>query len=70
MLHDRGHLEMARRHLVEGEARVARQRAIVDNLKARGHSTQLALALLASLQETLRQMRAHRDYLERCDREG
>ncbi len=61
---DREHLELARRHLVEGQARVARQQALVDELQASGYPTGLARALLGSLTETLRQMQAHRDYLE------
>ena len=67
---DREHLELARRHLVEGEARVARQLALISELKAAGHPTGLARELLGSLIETLRQMRAHRDYLEARGREG
>lgn len=64
MRHEREHLELARRHLVEGKARIARQWALIRELQAAGHPTGLAYELLRSLQATLRQMQAHRDYLE------
>ena len=70
MTQDREHLELARRHLVEGAARVARQEALVAELQAAGHPTGLARQLLDSLNDTLSQMRAHRDYLEARDREA
>jgi hypothetical protein len=63
MLHDREHLNLARRHLVDGEMRIARQKRIIADLRAGGHPTGLAEDLLASLLETLRQMQAHHDYL-------
>lgn len=61
---------MAQRHLVEGRARVARQRWLIRELEAAGQPTDLAEQLLTSLVEALRQMRIHRDYLEDREREG
>lgn len=58
------HLRLARQHLVDGEARIARQAELVERLEAGGHPSELARALLVSFEETLDQMRAHRDYLE------
>jgi len=68
--YERAHLEMERRHLVEAEARVARQRELVGELIDLGRPTDLARQLLASLVETTRQRRVHRDYLEQRAREG
>jgi hypothetical protein len=63
------HLDLARRHLAAAEGRVARQRAILSDLRAHGYPTELAADLLNSLIETQRQMRAHYDFLQREDRE-
>jgi len=57
---------LARRHLAEGRARIARQRELICELEEAGQPTELAEELLRALIETLRQMRAHRDFLERC----
>jgi hypothetical protein len=59
-----GELEMARRHVAEAEARIARQHRIIDRLRRCGASTALAEQLLASMVETIALMRAHRDMLE------
>jgi hypothetical protein len=61
--HEREHLELARRHVVEGKLRIARQQLLIRELQAAGHPTGLAWELLQSLQETLRQMEAHHNYL-------
>ena len=49
--------EMARRHVVEDEARVARQTAPMDHFQAKGLDTARAVELLASVQDALRLMR-------------
>jgi hypothetical protein len=59
------HLELARRHVAEADARIARQRVLLAELRAQGFPTELAVDLLASLMETARQMRLHYDYLRR-----
>jgi hypothetical protein len=50
-------LEMAQRHVAEGEARVAHQTALVAELARDGHNTARADALLATLKNTLHLMR-------------
>jgi hypothetical protein len=52
-------LEMARRHVVEGEARVASQSALVTGLVQKGHDTTAAELLLSTMSESLLLMRAH-----------
>ncbi|MFL5295830.1 MAG: hypothetical protein ACJ798_05550 [Phenylobacterium sp.] len=64
MSQDREHLDLARRHMTEGKARVEAQQQLIGRLEEGGHSTVLAQQLLDSLVETLIQMRVHRDYLE------
>jgi hypothetical protein len=46
-------LEMAQRHVAEGEARVAQQMALIAELARDGHNTARAQALLATLKGTL-----------------
>jgi hypothetical protein len=52
-------LEQARRHVREGEGRVAAQERLIAELAADGHDTFAAWELLRSLQETLTAMRQH-----------
>jgi hypothetical protein len=61
---DRQHLQLAKRHLVDGGRRIDRQRLLIARLRARGQPTELAEQLLVSLQDTLAQMQVHRDYLK------
>jgi hypothetical protein len=51
-------LEQAQRHVVEAEARVAHQTALVAELTRDGHETTAAELLLSTMQETLLLMRA------------
>jgi hypothetical protein len=64
------HLELARRHLAEGGARVARQRELLYELYEHGHPTDLAADLLDAMIATMEQMEAHYDYLRREERDG
>ena len=50
-------LQAAERHVAEGEARVAQQRARVDVLEQRGEDASLALGLLRTMEATLETMR-------------
>lgn len=50
-------LEMARRHVIEGEARVASQRERVAELAGQGLDTTQADEILATFEGTLRLMR-------------
>ncbi len=53
-------LEMALRHVIEAEARVMRQRALVSRLDpGSGRVAELARALLADFQSDLEAHRAH-----------
>lgn len=61
-------LAMARRHVAEGEVRIEAQKDLIGRLEDAGQPTELAEQLLASLEATMAQMRAHRDYLERAAR--
>jgi hypothetical protein len=54
------HLPQADRHITEGEARVARQRALVGELAADGHDAAMAEGLLATMLASLARMREHR----------
>lgn len=56
-------LAMAHRHVVEGEARVARQIALVARLRQQGHDTAVAEDLLDEFEASLADMREHRDRL-------
>ena len=46
------HLAQAERHVLEGEALVARQREIVERLGRGGHDTREAMDLLTQFEET------------------
>jgi hypothetical protein len=52
-------LAMVRRHVREGEMHVARQRAVVDRLRAEGLPVAEAEALLATFEDLQRQHEAH-----------
>jgi hypothetical protein len=47
---------MARRHVAEGEARVARQQALVADFETKGYDTSQALSLLGAMRHALRLM--------------
>jgi hypothetical protein len=52
-------LAMATRHVRQSEGRVARQRQVVEKLRADGHDTTKAENILAMLEALLRQHREH-----------
>ncbi len=54
-------LEMADRHVAEGEGHIARQREIIADFARRGQSTIAATDLLRQFEETQAQHVAHRD---------
>ena len=47
-----GHLELAERHVAEGEQHLARQRRLIAELERDGHDTALALELLREFERT------------------
>lgn len=57
-------LEMVRRHVRQGAARVARQFRLVAKLRADGRPTEVAEQLLASFEEVQRQHETHLARLE------
>jgi hypothetical protein len=63
-------LQMVRRHVREGEARVRRQREIVMKMWEMGAPTNIAVTLLEAFQDTLRQHKAHLVRLEARDDAG
>jgi len=52
-------LALARRHVILGEVLVARQMAIVEQLRRQGHDSAPAERLLATLRQSLNAMREH-----------
>jgi hypothetical protein len=52
-------LEMVTRHIREGAEHVAKQRALIAELRANGHPTGEAEALLATFEDLQRQHEAH-----------
>ena len=53
-------LEMARRHVAEGERLVAEQQALIVSLRADGHPTDQAEEFLAALLRTLAECKSTR----------
>ncbi|HVU29239.1 MAG TPA: hypothetical protein VHE36_02455 [Sphingomicrobium sp.] len=50
---ERRHLAIADRIIVQGEARIQKQRALIERLRLRGANTDSAETFLALLEETL-----------------
>jgi hypothetical protein len=57
-------LELAIRHVAEGELKVARQRELVAWLERGGHPTDQAEKLLKLLETILREMISHKEFIE------
>jgi hypothetical protein len=55
------HLAMAQRFIAEGEARVKKQMQLIARLRASGHPTHEAEALLAEHKRALLRLRNHLD---------
>jgi hypothetical protein len=56
-------LVQAIRHCKEGAARIARQEALLEELRRDHHPTEQAEALLVTFKTTLACMKAHRDLI-------
>lgn len=56
-------LEMAERYLAEQEARIAKQRQLIDRLEVGGHSTREAVVFLEKMYQILVEMQGHRDFI-------
>ena len=61
MRHRKADLDLVKRHVVDAEKRVAKQRELVDELERDGYSTTEAHELLEVMVDLLDQMRAHAD---------
>jgi hypothetical protein len=59
------HLEMAHRHVSDGERHVARQRALIAELDRDGHDSWRARLLLQQFEDMLRLHVQERDRLEK-----
>jgi hypothetical protein len=57
-------LELASRHIAEGEINVARQRGLVTWLERGGHPTEQAEKLLKLLENILQEMIKHKEFIE------
>jgi hypothetical protein len=57
------HLVQAERHIALGERHIARQIEIIAELEQTGHSTQLAIDLLAIYRDLQLTHVAHRDHI-------
>ena len=57
-------LDMAVRHVDEGERHVVQQERILSELRLRGQPTDMAENLLGEFRQTLEQHKEHRDYIE------
>jgi len=58
---ERADLEKADRDIQEGEARIAHQMALIEELRRDGHDTDEAEKLLWTLQQSLDAWKAHRE---------
>ncbi|WP_041357822.1 hypothetical protein [Methylorubrum extorquens] len=61
------HLELACRHIVEGEIRVTRQLLVITRLQEQGHDTAEAETLLAQFEQGFVLMREHLRILQAED---
>ena len=59
------HLELANRHIAEGQQRIAAQKARIAGLERDGRDTTASNELLESFEETLELMMRHRDLILR-----
>jgi len=58
------HYELAKRHVAEAEARIIRQREIIERLTAAGHDAGAAHNLLETMEASLKIMRVHLRQIE------
>jgi hypothetical protein len=61
MRHTKADIERAKRHVVDAEKRVAKQRVLVDELERDGHRTAGARELMQVMVDLLDQIRTHAD---------
>jgi hypothetical protein len=56
----RRHLAQAEQHVAEAEAKIVRQRQLIEKLRRDGHETDLAESLLYALETSLHAFEHHR----------
>jgi hypothetical protein len=61
MVYTQADLDMANRHIAEGENHIVDQERVVNRLVAVGVSTEAAESLLSEFNHTLKKHREHRD---------
>jgi hypothetical protein len=61
-------LREAERHIVEAEARIAKQRELIEELARDGHDTTRAIQLLETMTHTLEVMKQHRRLIKEKQR--
>ena len=64
MIHDEADLQMAERHVRDGERHVANQREIVEHFLSQGYSTELAMRVLDNLEDLLAMHRKHLQHIQ------
>jgi hypothetical protein len=65
MRHTQANFERAKRHIVDVEKRVVKQRLLVEELERDGHSATEAHKMLRVMVDLVDQMRAHADEIAR-----
>jgi hypothetical protein len=70
MRHSKADIERAKRHVVDAEKRVAKQRSLVDELERDGYSTTEAHEQLGVMIDLLDQTRTHADEIAKDVRRG
>jgi hypothetical protein len=66
MATEREHLAQAIRHIARAEDMVSEQRSLIERMAEHGHDTELAEAVLQTMQITLDRMYEHRDLIEKA----
>jgi len=66
MATEHDHLAQAIRHIARAEEMVMEQRGLIDRMVQHGHDTQLAEAVLNTMQSSLDRMHEHRAMIERA----
>jgi hypothetical protein len=66
MATEREHLVQAIRHIARAEDMVSEQRSLIAHMAEHEHDTELAEAVLQTMQVTLDRMYEHRDLIEKA----
>ena len=66
MATEHDHLAQAIRHIARAEEMVTEQRDLIERMAEHGHDTNLAKAVLLTMQNSLDRMHEHREMIERA----